>query len=552
MIKEHLGEFLEAFRDAIVARFLPNLREFFAARAPLVWALALVIGLTVGLATLGFRTLIGLVQYPWLFDTSENLSSAAQKVPFWHVLLAPALGGILVGYLLDRFVPGRRAHGPADVIEASHRQNVEIDAKTGLWSVGLSVLSLGTGSSAGREGPVVHLGSTIAAIIDNYFNLKRGARRTLLACGAAAAISASFNAPMAGVLFAHEVILAHYAIRSLVPIVISSVTAAVISRLYFGEHAAFIIPEYTFSTYWEVPAFALLGVVCAFVAVVFQMSLIATERVAWRFEMPLWARGGIGGLMVGAIALIFPEVLGVGYEPVNNALLQNYSLGILLALLVAKTAATSISLASRAAGGVFSPSLYLGAMTGAAFGIIATSAIPEIGSTQGPYTLLGMGGVAAAVLGAPISTVMIVFELTRGFEITMALLLTVSISIGLSYAFVGHSYFHWQLAKRGILLHHGHHRSIMRRMTVRSFLTPLSAAEGTTAEEHEKISPDQPTLLTSDTLETALKLYSETGEPRIAVVTASDRSKLIGWALKFDAINAFNQAMIDESIEEHR
>ncbi|MGH1418565.1 MAG: chloride channel protein [Hyphomicrobiaceae bacterium] len=566
-MKDHFREFLESIKDTVNAQFIPNLNDFFAERSPLVWMLALAIGLSVGCAVLAFRTLIGLVQYPWLFDTSENVASAARQVPFWIVLLTPAIGGLLVGYLLERFVPGRRAHGPADVIEASHMQDVKIDAKTGLWSAGLSVISLGTGSSAGREGPMVHLGATLAAMIDNFFSLKRGARRTLLACGAAAAVSASFNAPVAGVLFAHEVILAHYAIRSLVPIVISSVTAAVISRLYYGEYPAFIIPQYSFQTYWEFPAFALLGVVCAIVAVLFQLSLVMTERFTWRFDLPLWVRGGIGGLLVGLIALVFPEVLGVGYEPINEALSQNLPLSVLLALIVVKTIATSISLATRAAGGVFSPSLYLGAMTGAAFGIIAASAMPQIGASQGPYTLLGMGGVAAAVLGAPMSTVMIVFELTGGYHMTIALLLTVSISIALSYALVGHSYFHWQLRKRGILLHHGPHRSIMRRMRVLNFMTPLeksnpkdddgsqgdgTGVDGTGAEDPIIISPDQPTLLINDTLETALKLFSETGEDKIAIVANADKNLLIGWALRFDAINAFNQAMISENIEEHR
>ncbi len=552
------NELLQGFRHALAARFLPNLRDFLGDRAPLIWALGLATGISVGYAALAFRSFIGWVQYPWLFDMSENLATAARHVPFWHVLLAPAIGGLIVGVLLDRYVIGKRAHGPADVIEAGHKQSCEIDPKTGLWSAFLAVISLGSGASVGREGPMVHLGATIAASLNSLFQLKRSARRTILACGTAAAVSASFNAPIAGVLFAHEVILAHYAIRSLVPIVISSVTAAIISRFHFGDFPAFRIPEYAITSYLEFPAFAILGLVCAAVAIIFQTSLMTTERLAWRFNLPLWARGGLGGLLVGAIAVVFPEVLGVGYEPVNDALSQKLTLGFLIALIVAKTAATSISLASRAAGGVFSPSLYIGAMTGAAFGIIATGIFPEFGSSHGLYALLGMGGVAAAVLGAPISTVMIVFELTGGFEMTIALLLTVSISIGISYAFLGHSYFHWQLDKRGVPLHDGPHRSIMRRMTVRSFMVPLTPADdkedasASSDDEAVALDEDAPRLLATDTLEHALKVFSDTGQSRIAVVAPYDQDKLTGWAHRFDAINAFNQAMINESIEQHR
>lgn len=549
MFKPSLAEFREVLR----ARFLPNLKEFFKARSILLWCLALVTGVFVGYTALAFRTLIGWVQYPWLFNTSEHVASAARDVPFFLVLLAPTLGGVLVGFLLERYVHGRRAHGPADVIEASHKSNCEIDKKTGLWSAVLSVISLGTGSSVGREGPMVHLGATIAATIDDYFNLDRSSRRTLLACGAAAAVSASFNAPIAGVLFAHEVILAHYATRALVPIVISSVSAAIVSRLHFGTYPAFIIPEYAINSYWEFPAFALLGVVCAIVAIIFQSSLVATERIAWKTDLPLWLRGGVGGFIVGLIALAFPEVLGVGYEPVNDALAQRLSLGMLITLIVAKTAATSVSLASRHAGGVFSPSLYLGAMTGAAFGIIATMAFPHYGSAEGLYALLGMGGVAAAVLGTPLSTVMIVFELTGGYGMTIALLLTVSISIGLSFAFLGHSYFHWQLDKRGIPLHDGPHRSIMRRLTVRAFARPLTSEDDESASvQDETIAEGQSKLLMRDTLETALNLYNETGENRLAVVDVHDQTKLVAWAYRVDAINKFNEAMIAASIEEHR
>ncbi len=534
--------------ELLDARFGVNVRDFLTDRQPLIWLLALIISVLVGYASLGFRWLIGGVQLLWLGTSSEKVASAAAALDWWVVLLAPALGGVVVGLLLTRFMPGRRAHGVADVIEARALHNSHIDPKVGFLSAALSAISIGSGASVGREGPIVHLGATIAALLENRFKLSPGARRTLLACGVAAAVSASFNAPIAGVLFAHEVILTHYAFRALVPTVIASVTAAVIARLHLGEDVAFLIPEYSITSYWEFPAFALLGVTCAVVAIIFEVALMATDRLSWRFEMPLWLRTGLGGLCVGAIAVFFPQVLGVGYEATNEALLRELPLTLLLSLIVAKTAATAISLACRFAGGIFSPSLYLGAMTGSAFGLIATSVFPDFGSSQGLYAILGMGAVAASVLGAPLSTTMIVFELTGGYTMTIALLLTVSIAVGLTQAFLGHSLFYWQLGRRGLFLQEGPHKSIQRRLKVDDFYAPVS-----TDDEPINITDSTtPWLMTTDTLERALREFDRSGEPRIAVVSASDPTLVIGHADRLKALNLFNKALIDAAVEEHR
>ena len=541
----HFGPRPEQLFDA---RFGVNIRDFLADRQMTVWLLALAISILVAYAAIGFRFLIGIIQLPWLGTSSEHVASAASNLPFWMVLAGPAIGGVVVGFLLERYMPGRRAHGVADVIEARALHNSHIDPKVGLFSAMLSAISIGSGASVGREGPIVHLGASIAAMMEDFFKLSQGARRTLLACGVAAAVSASFNAPIAGVLFAHEVILTHYAFRALVPTVIASVAAAVISRIHYGDATTFLIPDYSITSYWEFPAFALLGLTCAVVAIIFEVALMATDRMSWRFEMPLWLRTGLGGLMVGAIAVFFPQVLGVGYEATNEALQRELPLLLLLSLIVAKTAATAISLASRFAGGIFSPSLYLGAMTGSAFGLIATSVFPEIGSSQGLYAILGMGAVAASVLGAPLSTTLIVFELTGGYTMTIALLLTVSIAVGVTQAFLGHSLFYWQLGRRGLFLQEGPHKSIQRRLRVEIFMTPVDPdAEPVHLEDAEA-----PWLMATDTLERALREFDRTGLPRIAVVSSTDPTLIIGHADRIKALNLFNKALIDAAVEEHR
>ena len=530
-------------------RLQSNLAEFFGDRQLLVWVLAITIGVGVAYAAIAFRYLLGAFQWLWLGTGSEKVLAAASNTPWPVILLAPVVGGLIVGFILQRFIPGRRALGVSDVIEARALGDCKIPTRDGLWSALAATVSLGFGASAGREGPVVHLGATLASWLEDRFSLSSPTRRTLLACGVAAAVSASFNAPIAGVLFAHEVILAHYALRAFVPIVMASVAGAIISRLHYGNFAAFVVPEYQISSYLEFPAFALLGVTCALVAVLFELAIITTERVAWRFTVPLWLRPAIGGLAVGIIAVFFPQVIGVGYDATDMALNNQWPLGILLLLIVAKAAATAITLASRFAGGVFSPALYLGAMTGSAFGLMASSVFPEMASSNGLYALLGMGAVAAAVLGAPISTTLIVFELTGGYEMTIALLLTVSLAHGLSQAALGHSYFHWQLSKRGLSLQEGPHKEIMRRLMVTNFMTMREAGQ---ALPVDLCDIETAWLVPNDTLERALRAFDNAGVARIPVVSPSDQGNIIGWVDRMTALSAYNRALVESHEEEHR
>ena len=534
-------------------RIFPNVKEFFEDKSVLIWLLALIIGVSVAYAATGFRLLIGAIQIFWLGTASERVFAAATNIPWYVILLAPAVGGLIVGLILKNYMSGHRVHGVGDVIEARAIRDCKIDAKTGLWSALLSAISLGSGASAGREGPVVHLGATIASVLEDRFNLPHHARRTLLAAGVGAAVSASFNAPIAGVLFAHEVILAHFAQRAFIPIVISSVAATLVARYHFGNYAAFTVPEYQITSYWEFPAFALLGVTCAVVAICFQFAIILAERIGWSIRLPIWSRPAIGGLIIGAMAIFFPQILGVGYDATDMALKLQFGLYLMIALIIVKAAATAITLASRFGGGIFSPSLYLGAMTGAAFGMVAAAQFPEIASSHGLYAILGMGAVASAMLGAPISTTLIVFELTGGYEMTIALLLTVSMANGLTFAINGRSFFHWQLATRGLFLSEGPHKEVMRKLLVGDFMTHLKAeTEDPEPLELEEIEGERPRLLKSDTVEVALRVFDRAGHHEIPVVDARDKTKIIGHAAHVAALDAFNRALIDAHIEGHR
>ena len=539
---------LMRIRQIVLAWIGPNLRAFLATRQPMIWMLALMVGVAVAAAAILFREAIGLVQLVWLGDRSEFVASAAAQTHWLFVLLAPAAGGLLVGLALQYWLRARRTGGVPDVIEARASSGTRLGFREGVKSALVTALSLGSGASAGREGPVVHLGATIAASIGRFFRLPPWAARTLLGCGVAAAVSASFNAPIAGVLFAHEVILGHYAMRAFTPIVISSTVATLLSRLWFGDNAAFSIPPYSIASFWEFPAFALLGLTCGLVAVIFQLVLAATDYLARSVTMPLVLRPVVGGFMVGAIGVFLPEVLGVGYEATDAALQNQLPLTLMLTLLVAKTAATAITLASRFGGGVFSPSLYLGAMTGGSFGVIAAGMFPTMASSEGLYAILGMGAVAAAVLGAPISTTVMVFELTGGFALSIALLLAVSIANGVNNAIHGRSYFHWQLEMRGLFVADGPSRQVTLTRKVSDFMTPFAPdAEPLMVED-----PSRPVLRESDTLEHALRVFDSTGLESLPVISAAEPGRIIGSATLLKALRYFNSALVEASDEQHQ
>ena len=526
----------------------PHVEAFMAMQQPKVWALAIVAGVAGAAVAIAFRTSIGLFQSLWAGTTSERFLLNLSTLPWWVVVAAPLTGGLLVGAILHFWHPSGRAGGVADVIEARASASSKLNLKDASIGTTISAITLGFGGSTGREGPVVYFAAALSKTIFRYFALPLSARRTMLGCGVAAAIAASFNAPIAGVLFAHEVILGHFAMSAFVPLVISAIIAAIISRIWFGEAPAFIVPDYQIASYFEVPAFALLGVTCAVVAILFQSSIIGTDWMARHVRMPLFLRPALGGLLIGVIALAFPQVLGVGYEATDAALAHSLDLQLMLALIVAKTAATAITLSSRMGGGIVSPSLYLGAMTGGAFGVIAAAFFPDLASSVGLYAIIGMGAVAAAVLGAPISTAVMIFELTGGFAFSIALLFAVSLSTGLTQLAMGRSFFYWQLYARGILLEEGPHKHLAQRIRVRDLMRSIGADE--TVPEFD-ISTTSAWLRPGDTLEATLRAFDASGKTRLIVIEHGTHTP-IGYIYHVDALSNFNKALVAQSREEHR
>lgn len=537
----------------------PNLSSFTTHRQPLIWFLGIVIGVGAAVLVVAFREAIGLVQYLWAGERSEIFLSKLKDVHWLVILLTPAIAGLIVGLMLQFLLKIHRAGSVADVMEARHGSGRELNFLEAIWSAILTAISLGAGASAGREGPVIHLGGSFASSLARKMKLPDNSSRTLLAAGAASAVSASFNAPIAGVLFAHEIILGHYSMRSFVPIVLSSVSGTVVSRLWSGEETVFSIPSYEIISYLEFPAFFLLGIVCACVAILFQFSLFSADYLARKLDFPLWIRPVMGGVLLGIIGTYYPQVLGIGYETTNDALWTRIPLILMLVLVLLKIFATAITYASRFGGGVFSPALYLGALTGGIFGAIATGLFPQVASDPGLYAILGMGAVAATVIGAPISTTVIAFELTGGYTLSIALLLTIAVSHGINQAIHGRSFFQWQLELRGLDVRGGPYRAMLRNLKIKDIMVAIDAGEHDHSWHHGddfQLDADAPVLTPMDNFETALKLFDRSGESRLPVVSSydhnGDHNKILGWADYTDAIDLINQTLIEVQEEEHR
>ncbi len=470
--------------------------------------LAVVIGLAAGGAAIGFRQGIDWVQWLFYGFGGERVATQAAELPWWRLLLAPTLGGLLIGVFVYLFMPDRRPQGVPDVIEANALHGGRMSLTTGLKAALVSAGSIGVGASVGREGPVVHLGASLGAWAAQRLHLGRSLSRTLLGCGVAAGIAASFNAPIAGVFFALEVVIGHYALTAFAPIVIAGVTGTIVSRAYYGDFPAFILPgEHVIASFLEFPAFALLGVVSALAAILLMRTIVFTEDAIKRTAVPRWLCPAIGGLMLGLLALSYPQVLGVGYEATDAALSELYPLWLLLLLIVFKTAATAISLGSGFGGGIVSPSLFIGAMVGGAFGVIATEAFPHLSSGYGAYTTIGMGAVAGAVLGAPISTILMIFELTSDYALTIAVMIATVIASLITRQVQGHSFFTWLLERRGIAIKGGQEVGLLRSIKV----------EGVMDRTYDTVAPDTPIAQVRERLQQAPwgELFVVDGEGRL-------------------------------------
>ncbi|WP_298558236.1 chloride channel protein [uncultured Aliiroseovarius sp.] len=524
------------------------------------WLIALVIGVASGAAALGFRKSIEVLQAT-LYGTDDlaHLHSFAETLPWYWILLLPTFGGLVVGLILNWFTHDGRVRAVADVIEGAALWEGRVEKRAGLGSALASLVTLSTGGSSGREGPVVHLAAVISSWISARINANGITGRDLLGCAVAGAVSASFNAPIAGALFALEVVLRHFAVHAFAPIAIAAVSGTVINRLEYGGVTEFVLPaEGTLAFYIELPAFLILGLVSGIVAVILMRSIFWAEdlgnTVQDRLRLPRILRPAVSGFLLGAIAIFFPHIIGVGYETTSAALTGSLTAGVAILFVAVKVAAVAITMAGRMGGGVFSPALMVGALTGLAFGIIATAIFPDVSGSETLYALAGMGAVAAAVLGAPISTTMIVFELTGDWQTGIAVMSAVSLSTALASQLVDRSFFLTQLERRNIHLAAGPQAYLLSTVRVAQVMRDRDHTRAAGEEHCWELIEAGIYVDGNTTLEVVMPMFEATSERFIPVVTLGgegDPPELWGAIFHVDALKAFNRALAETAAEEH-
>lgn len=555
--------------------------------------LAIIVGVLAGYGAIGLYLLIShLLEFSFGVK-EETLATGASNLDWWHLLLVPVAGGLIVGLIL-KLHKKNQTSGVAAVIEAAALKNSRIGLRDGLLSAAATVASLGSGASMGREGPAVHLGATFAAAVTQYLSLNPAVARTLLGCGVASAVSASFNAPIAGVFFALEIVIGHYALHTFAPIVIAAIAGTLISRAHLGNFPAFETSEYLITSFWEFPAFFVLGIVSALVAMLFMYGMNWADRIRLYFRwIPIYLQPATAGLAIGVLALWYPEILSIGYEATSKALNGDYPLALLLSLLFVKIIATIISFAGRFGGGVFSPALFIGAMVGGAFGTIAGSLLPALASTPGLYAVVGMGAVASAVLGAPISTMLIVFEITGDYNVTIAVMIASAVASVVTNMFSQKSFFMMQLANRDIHLEGGRATYLLKSATVgqhmsRDFFTmretenvqkarellisqgggivivtdeagvfrgvlslslmPSSIFEPNQEREYtagEFVRDIGTVVKTTDPLEVALGALDRSGEEALPVTSPNQKGVIVGLIRYRDVMAEYNRALLE-------
>lgn len=447
--------------------------------------LAVAIGAFAGVGAVAFRWLID--NATLVFSGHQDYSDAGHAAHPWlpwlgplFVVLAPAVGGLIYGPLVQRFAPETRGHGVPEVMYAINKRGGRIPAKVAGVKALASAITIGSGGSVGREGPIVQIGSAFGSTVARWAKLNESQVRLLVACGAAGGIAATFNAPIAGVFFALELLLANFVARTFAAVVLASVTASIIGRAALGDEPFLILPEFTVHALREYALYAILGLLAAVVATSFTKVLYWFEDAADKvWKGPEWLRPGVGGLLLGLLLLAIPHMYGVGYPVLENAVMGEYLIGFLLLLLVAKIVATSLTIAIGGSGGVFAPSLFLGAALGAAFGQAADAAFPGIGITPGAYALVGMGAVFAGAARAPITAVIILFELTGEYTIILPLLLAVVMSTTIASAMSRETIYTAKLKRRGIDLLARNPRPELAGLTVTDLMLPAPRSVGT-------------------------------------------------------------------------
>jgi CIC family chloride channel protein len=557
--------------------------------------LGVIVGLAAGFGAVGFRYLINFFQ-TLAYGGENDLLELVINLPWYYRVAVPVIGGLIVGPLVYFFAREAKGHGVPEVMEAVALKGGVIRKRVVVVKSLASAISISTGGSVGREGPIVQIGSAIGSVLGQFMKVSADRMRTLVGCGAAAGIAATFNAPIAGSMFALEVILGDFGLATFSPIVISSVVATAVSRAFLGDIPAFIVPAYELVSAWELPMYLILGIFCAAVGVTFTKTLYRIEDLFDGIKFPEYLKGIIGGLILGVASLVFPQILGVGYGAIDMALMQQMAWWLLLVLVVAKILATSVTIGSGGSGGIFAPSLFLGAMAGGFFGFVVHQLFPNITASPGAYSIVGMGAVVSATTHGPLTAILILFEMTGEYKIILPLMLACIIAAIAGGQLMRDSIYTLKLARRGIDIKGGKEVNVLKSLFVKDVMNsnvetmPEALPLGKMAQRISKskfnsfpvlddqnqligilsfndyneaifdenlkdlvvakdlASTDLVTISLDDNLWTALEKISSKDFAVLPVVSAQAPNKLEGVVSRRDIIGAYNKAVLKKSL----
>jgi len=554
---------------------------------------AVVIGLLGGFGALFFKKLIFFLQEVF-WATPDMAPDSLLAVAWYRRLLMPAVGGLIVGPLIYFLAREAKGHGVPEVIIAVITRNSVIRPVVVLVKTLASALSIASGGSVGREGPIVQIGAAIASTAGQLLRVHPVQLKTLVGCGVSAGIAATFNAPMAGTLFSLELIVSDFGLSAFTPILVSAVAATAVTRQFHGDITEFVLPQFAMVSPWEFGFYLVLGLVAGLVGYVFSRSIYVGDDLFERTKLPQWIRPALGGLLVGAAAIVYPHIMGVGYEGIRALFDGQLALHVMLLLVVLKILATAVTIGSGGSGGIFAPSLFIGAMLGGAFGAIANRLFPGVTASTGAYALVGMAAVNGACTLAPLSAIIILLELTDEYNMLLPLMFTVVMATFVSRKLSAESIYTEKLHRRGIRAHHGEDLNILRAIGVKDVLRHDEASISETAPfeslvtlalnthrnviftldtrarltggillqdlKHALSYPDKlwhayhvsdfkqditPVRVT-ESLDTVVDRFAETGLDRLGVV--DDEGRLVGSVIMSDIMRQYNQQVANSNI----
>lgn len=437
---------------------------------------AVVVGVLTGFGAVGFRRLLDLIRY--LGYDAWSSGGAFTEYPPWQLIVVPTVGGLIVGLLVYFFAREAKGHGVPEVMEAVALRGGRIRPVVVVVKALASAICIGTGGAAGREGPIVQIGSALGSTVGQALRLSDERVTNLVACGAAGGIAATFNAPIAGAIFAMEVILGRLHTLYFGAVVVSAVIADVIAQAFEGDTRAFEVPAYALVHPGELGLYALLGVAAGVLSVGFSRGLYGMEDLWDSLRLPEYVKPALGGALLGTIGVLsfksdgLPRVFGVGYETITSAALGELALGVVAALFVLKLLATSLTLGSGGSGGVFAPSLFLGAMLGSTFGQVANQLFPGATAPSGAYALVGMSAFFAGAAHAPVTAILILFEMTRDYAIILPLMLATVLSTVVARLLSHDSIYTLKLTRRGVRLEQGLDAGVLEGVRIAEVMNP--------------------------------------------------------------------------------